>query len=136
MDSLAAGSGVLSAETFLDVVLDQGLEVLALEQPFHHRLVAALDLALDEEEPLAAHGRVEQALGVALIDELVVPNSSLSETLTQLAQAKAGDWKIYADAAYGGRLSEAQKRRVGFSPWLYPPLFVTIAVPLAYLPPR
>lgn len=38
-----------------------------------------------------------------------------------------------AQAAYDGTLSEGQARRVGFAPWLYPPIFIFFALPLAYL---
>lgn len=38
-----------------------------------------------------------------------------------------------ADAAYGGDLSEAQKQGVGFAPWMYPPTFIALVLPLGYL---
>lgn len=38
-----------------------------------------------------------------------------------------------AQAAYDGTLSDEQARQVGFPPWLYPPMFIFFAAPLAYL---
>ncbi|MCB1887168.1 MAG: DUF2029 domain-containing protein [Rhodocyclaceae bacterium] len=39
-----------------------------------------------------------------------------------------------ARAVYDVPLSESQVRAVGFSPWMYPPTFLLMVVPLAYLP--
>lgn len=39
-----------------------------------------------------------------------------------------------AQAAYGGNLNEKQVRAIGFHPWMYPPPFIALAAPLAYLP--
>ena len=39
-----------------------------------------------------------------------------------------------AQAAYNGNLSEKQVRAIGFHPWMYPPPFIMLAAPLAYLP--
>lgn len=39
-----------------------------------------------------------------------------------------------AQAAYDGKLSEKQARTIGFHPWMYPPTFILLALPLAYLP--
>ncbi len=38
-----------------------------------------------------------------------------------------------AQAAYGGNLSEKQARAIGMNPWMYPPTFILLALPLAYL---
>lgn len=39
-----------------------------------------------------------------------------------------------AQAAYDGNLSEKQARAIGMNPWMYPPSFILLALPLAYLP--
>lgn len=39
-----------------------------------------------------------------------------------------------AQAAYAGNLSEKQARTVGFHPWMYPPPYIFVALPFAYLP--
>lgn len=39
-----------------------------------------------------------------------------------------------AQAAYDGNLNEKQVRTVGLHPWMYPPPFIVLAAPLAYLP--
>lgn len=39
-----------------------------------------------------------------------------------------------AQAAYDGNLSEKQVRAIGLHPWMYPPTFVPLVLPLAYLP--
>lgn len=39
-----------------------------------------------------------------------------------------------AQAAYDGNLNEKQVRAIGFHPWMYPPPFIVLAAPLAYLP--
>jgi hypothetical protein len=39
-----------------------------------------------------------------------------------------------AQAAYDGKLTEKQARAIGFHPWMYPPTFILLALPLAYLP--
>ena len=39
-----------------------------------------------------------------------------------------------AQAAYDGNLNEKQVRAIGFHPWMYPPPFIALAAPLAYLP--
>jgi len=41
---------------------------------------------------------------------------------------------LAAQAAYDGKLSENQARAIGFHPWMYPPTFIVLAAPLAYLP--
>ena len=41
---------------------------------------------------------------------------------------------LAAQAAYDGKLSEKQARAIGFHPWMYPPTFILLAIPLAYLP--
>lgn len=41
---------------------------------------------------------------------------------------------LAAQAAYGGNLNEKQVRAVGLHPWMYPPPFIVLAAPLAYLP--
>lgn len=41
---------------------------------------------------------------------------------------------LAAQAAYDGKLSENQARTIGFHPWMYPPTFILVAIPLAYLP--
>lgn len=37
---------------------------------------------------------------------------------------------IAGNAAYGGRL-DAQQRKVGFAPWMYPPTFIAVVLPQA-----
>jgi alpha-1,2-mannosyltransferase len=39
-----------------------------------------------------------------------------------------------AQAAYGGTLNDKQARGVGFSAWMYPPIFIFLVYPLAMLP--
>ncbi len=39
-----------------------------------------------------------------------------------------------AQAAYDGNLNEKQVRAIGLHPWMYPPPFIALAAPLAYLP--
>jgi alpha-1,2-mannosyltransferase len=39
-----------------------------------------------------------------------------------------------AQAAYDGTLDERQARRIGFAPWMYPPVFIIALYPLAWLP--
>lgn len=39
-----------------------------------------------------------------------------------------------AHAAYGPELTEAQARRAGYAPWMYPPHFIFVTAPLAHLP--
>lgn len=39
-----------------------------------------------------------------------------------------------AQAAYDGNLSEKQVRAIGFHPWMYPPSFVPLIMPLAHMP--
>lgn len=39
-----------------------------------------------------------------------------------------------ARIAYGPKLSERQARAVNFAPWMYPPPFILVVAPLAYLP--
>lgn len=39
-----------------------------------------------------------------------------------------------AYAVYGDGISEAQARKTGYAPWMYPPTFILFAIPLAYLP--
>ena len=39
-----------------------------------------------------------------------------------------------AQAAYDGNLNEKQVRTIGLHPWMYPPPFIVLAAPLAYLP--
>jgi len=39
-----------------------------------------------------------------------------------------------AQAAYDGNLNEKQVRTVGLHPWMYPPPFIVLAAPLAYVP--
>lgn len=39
-----------------------------------------------------------------------------------------------AQAAYEGKLTEKQARAIGFHPWMYPPTFIVLALPLAWLP--
>lgn len=41
---------------------------------------------------------------------------------------------LAAQAAYDGKLSEKQARAVGVHPWMYPPPFILLALPLASLP--
>lgn len=41
---------------------------------------------------------------------------------------------LAAQAAYDGKLSEKQARAIGFHPWMYPPTFILLAIPLAHLP--
>jgi len=41
---------------------------------------------------------------------------------------------LAAQAAYDGNLNEKQVRAIGFHPWMYPPPFIVLAAPLAYLP--
>ncbi len=41
---------------------------------------------------------------------------------------------LAAQAAYDGNLNEKQVRAVGLHPWMYPPPFIVLAAPLAYLP--
>ncbi|MCM2288429.1 MAG: DUF2029 domain-containing protein, partial [Sulfuritalea sp.] len=41
---------------------------------------------------------------------------------------------LAAQAAYDGNLNEKQVRAIGFHPWMYPPPFIALAAPLAYLP--
>lgn len=41
---------------------------------------------------------------------------------------------LAAQAAYAGNLNEKQMRAIGFHPWMYPPPFIALAAPLAYLP--
>jgi len=41
---------------------------------------------------------------------------------------------LAAQAAYEGNLNEKQVRAIGFHPWMYPPPFIMLAAPLAYLP--
>ena len=36
--------------------------------------------------------------------------------------------------AYGKDISSEQAKRVGYAPWMYPPPFILVALPLAYLP--
>jgi alpha-1,2-mannosyltransferase len=37
------------------------------------------------------------------------------------------------NAAYNSSLSDAQKKKVGFAPWMYPPTFIAVVLPLGYL---
>ncbi len=39
-----------------------------------------------------------------------------------------------AQAAYDGKLTEKQAQSIGFHPWMYPPTFIILALPLAGLP--
>jgi alpha-1,2-mannosyltransferase len=41
---------------------------------------------------------------------------------------------LAAQAAYDGNLNEMQVRAIGFHPWMYPPPFIVLVAPLAYLP--
>lgn len=41
---------------------------------------------------------------------------------------------LAAQEAYNGKLTENQVRTIGFHPWMYPPTFILLALPLAYLP--
>jgi len=41
---------------------------------------------------------------------------------------------LAAQAAHDGNLNEKQVRAVGFHPWMYPPPFIVLAAPLAYMP--
>jgi alpha-1,2-mannosyltransferase len=39
-----------------------------------------------------------------------------------------------AYAVYGDGITEAQARKAGYAPWMYPPTFILLAIPLAWLP--
>lgn len=39
-----------------------------------------------------------------------------------------------AYAVYGNAITEAQARKAGFAPWMYPPTFIPLAAPLAWMP--
>ncbi|RDB42459.1 DUF2029 domain-containing protein [Halomonas sp. DQ26W] len=41
--------------------------------------------------------------------------------------------RVAANAAYDYRLTDEQLDRVGFPPWMYPPTFIVLVLPLAYL---